>query len=157
MELSIWSNFYYDLPFEKALEKIKNTGFNYSDLSDSHAAYIFEKIELDKLIDIKEKICINIYQVHGPICSLYEDPKKEILERLVDFADRRKEIREREVNCIIKYIEWCKISGIECIVVHPGGIKGICFDTSHANVGKVNINEFIKTAKEKIYATHIKI
>lgn len=32
---------------------------------------------------------------------------------------------------------------------------GICLDTSHANVSKVNIKEFIKTAKGKIYATHI--
>ncbi|MFN3270324.1 MAG: sugar phosphate isomerase/epimerase family protein, partial [Candidatus Kapaibacteriota bacterium] len=31
----------------------------------------------------------------------------------------------------------------------------MCLDTSHANVTKVNIKEFIYTAKERIYATHI--
>ncbi|MCM8832433.1 MAG: sugar phosphate isomerase/epimerase [Candidatus Omnitrophica bacterium] len=223
MELSIWSNFYNDLHYGEALRKMKESGFNFSELSDSHFAYIFMKKEFEKLIEIKEKIKINTYQIHAPILSLYEPQEKEIIERLVDLADIRKEIREREVNCIIEYIKWCKVAGVECIVVHPGGIKGydtwdefkkiedlnlesfkkiaeksekekikiaiencglkigtkkyfpyktaeellqliekigskyigICLDTSHANVVKANINEFIKTAKEKIYATHI--
>lgn len=223
MELSMWSNFYYDLSFEESLKRIKENGFNYSELSDSHFISIIEKKEFEKLIKIKENLDMKTHQLHAPICSIYENPKKDVLERIVDFADNRKEIREREINCIIEWINYCKIAGIECIVVHPGGIKGynefdgykkierlniesfkkiaekcekekikigienmggkgmvykfmpyqkaeeileliekigskyigICLDTSHANTGKVNIPGFIKTAKDKIYATHI--
>lgn len=223
MEISMWSNFYYDLTYQEALTKIKESGFNTSELSDSHFTTIIKNNEFEKFLKIKENLKIKTPQLHAPICSLYEDPKKPVVERFVDFADMRKEIREREINCIIEWIDYCKITGIDCMVVHPGGIKGyneieelkeierlniesfkkiaekcekekikiaienmggkgiikkfmpynkaeelleliekigsdyigICLDTSHANTAKINISDFIKIAKDKIYATHI--
>jgi len=218
MNLSMWSNFYYDLPFDIALKKIKESGFNYSELSDSHFFSIIEKKQFEELTKVKERYNIKTPQLHAPILSLYENQNKPIIERLVDLADFRKEIRERETNCIIEWIDYSKIAGIECIVVHPGGIKGynnlseykkieeynievfkkisekcekegikiaienmgekhipyhkaeelldliekigseyigICLDTSHANMSKVNIPEFIKLAGKKLIATHI--
>jgi sugar phosphate isomerase/epimerase len=223
MDLSMWSNFYHDLPFDISLKKIKENGFDYCELSDSHFITIIEKRQFDEFIKVKKIYDIKTPQVHAPICSIYEDPNKPVVERLVDFSDFREDIRKREVDCIIKWIEYCKIVGIECIVVHPGGLKGydnfneykkiqeyniegfkkigekcekekikiaienmggkppkgknmpygkveelmdliekvssnyigICIDTSHANISKVSIPEFIEIAKEKIYATHI--
>jgi len=223
MNLSMWSNFYYDLPFDIALKKIKENGFGYSELSDSHFISIIEKKQLEELIKIKERYNIKTPQLHAAICSIYESQNKPVIERLVDLADFRKEIRERETNCIIEWIDYSKITGIECIVVHPGGFKGyndlseyekieeynievfkkisekcekegikiaienmggkltdkkfmpyqkveelldliekigsdyigICLDTSHANISKVNIPEFIKLAGKKLIATHI--
>lgn len=75
------------------------------------------------MIKIKEKLGIKIHQLYAPICSIYEDLKKDILERLVNLVDNRKKIRERD--CIIEWVWFCKIVGIECIVIHPEGIKVI--------------------------------
>ncbi len=174
---------------------------------------IIEENQIEELIEVKKRYNIKTPQLHAPILSIYESQNKPITERLVDLADFRKEIREREINCIIEWINYSKVAGIECIVVHPGGTKGysnlseykkieeynieafkkigekcekegikvaienmgyqkieelldlvekvgseyigICLDTSHANMSKVNIPEFIKLAGKRLIATHI--
>lgn len=224
MKLSMWSNFYHDLPVEEALKRIKKAGFKFSELADStHFLSIIEKNNFEKFLKLKEEICIETPQLHSPIVSLYQNKNKPVIERLVDLADFREEVRIKEVNCIIEWIGHCKRAGVKCMVVHPGGFKGyndideyrkikslnidsfkkiaekcekeevkiaienmgkplegkkngcyqkaeellelidkigskflgICIDTSHANMSKVDIPEFIITAGEKIYATHI--
>ena len=223
MKLSMWSSFYYDLSVEEALRRIRKAGFKFSELGGgTHFQSIIEEKKFEKFNEFKKEIGIETEQLHAPIVSIYEDKNKPVLERLVDVADFREEIRIREVNCIIKWIDYCKIAGVKCMVVHPGGLKGynnadefrkieklnidsfkriaekcekegvkiaienmgkpigkkngcyqkaeelleliekvdsefigICIDTSHANMSKVDIPKFITTAGEKIYATHI--
>jgi len=82
MNLSMCSNFYYDLPFDIALKKIKENGFNYSELSDSHFISIIKKNQLEELIEVKEKYNIKTPQMHAPILSIYESQNKPVIERL---------------------------------------------------------------------------
>lgn len=148
MKLSMWSNFYHDLSYENSLKKIKENGFNYSELSDSHFLHVIKENEFEDLIEFKKNISIQTPQLHAPICSIYENPEKDVIERLVDFADSRKEIREREVNCILQWIDYCKIVGIECIVVHPGGLKGYEQISEYKRIEELNIECFKKIAEK---------
>lgn len=150
----MWSNFYHDLPVEESLSRIKKAGFNFTELSDSHFQAVIKNRQFDALVKTADKTGIKIGQLHAPIVSLYIPENKPVNERLVDFADFRDDVREKEVQCIEDWLYYCGITGIDCIVVHPGGMKGWNNQEEYKKIMSLNYEVFSrlceKAGKEKV-------
>jgi len=114
------------------------------ELSETHLKEIIEKRKEKEVITSG----IEIGQVHAPINSWYIPSTSPIVERIIDLADFRKEIREREIEVVEKCIEVCHHLGISSIVVHPGGLKGWDSEEEYEKIKRINREVFTRLAEK---------
>lgn len=107
MKLSIYSNFFADLPLEDALSKISESGFRYSEL-DAPIPFKDAKGSLSVMVSRLRKHCekigINLIQAHGYWGEFLKPSSLEWKKRISLFK---------------KEIQVAGDLGVQCIVAHP--------------------------------------
>jgi len=205
---------YVALPLEKALERLKERGISYVELSCEHLSDLKKREDFiaraKVLNEVLNSLEIKPIQVH----AIYGDIDLRL-------ASNNQSERDSAFNEMKNWIELCSLLGAEVLVVHTArinnaetnmsfiemneklkyinidvfsqlshfakdyGVKiavenrlenmfgsrprdlieivegsdpdyiGICFDTGHANVNKLNLLEFIEITKNYLIASHI--
>lgn len=142
-KISLWSNFFYELKIAEALKKIKEAGFEYTELSDNHFR---ELISGDEDTILPEGI--EPLQLHAPIWSYFAPEKAPIGERLVDFATPDENSRNLEIKLLKDWMGQCAAMSIPVIVAHPGGLKGYGDKQEFKKISEINRRVFSELAGE---------
>ncbi|OGV51504.1 MAG: hypothetical protein A2017_01660 [Lentisphaerae bacterium GWF2_44_16] len=132
MFLSIWTNYFADLPLDEALKKIAGAGFKYAEL-DSLKHFMKNGNTPGKILKIKslcEKLGIKIYQLHGYFGAYLEKNSHD--------WDKQIELCKKEIKIASEL-------GIEIIVMHP-----ICPEKVNGKFRKTSISQYQLLMKNNI-------
>ncbi len=91
MKLSMWSSYYIDLSPEEAILELKKNGYNYTELSDEHAAMLLERGDAKTVGAEFKKFCddldFKIPQGHLFLTIKLCDETKPIVQTLCNWLD----------------------------------------------------------------------
>ncbi len=108
MQLSVWSSYFYDLSPEKMVLAFAQKGWNYSELSDEHAAALLEKSDAEKtglaFAGFAKEHGLSFTQGHLWLrCDLAAADREDIVEKLK------------------RWLDLFLAVGIKAAVLHPAG------------------------------------
>jgi protein FrlC len=153
MRLSLWSGFFAALEPEQAMQEIASAGFRFAELScemalDPGKGY-FSRSWMERLRDACRSCGLRIPQVHYPIHTVNPQVKREgewSPEWEADLAHPEEWRRSFELQCVRDLIELCPIVGVETIVVHPGGCRGVADERESRRALELNVEAFSRLA-----------
>lgn len=137
VRLSIWTSFYFDLTPENAIVHCAKLGWKDLEISAEHGEMATNgddwKEQLGYLRKLCEKNGVTLWQMHAPLN--------------LDVADPDPQKRSKDIDTVVKWIQYSYELNVPHLVIHPGGNKGAKTDEEEAKMYILNVDAFKYLAK----------